>query len=112
MTTDGLKLLAKDCMGDGVKVNVVDEGYGWIRATAELGGCFGATTVRIEVSMRETYGDVREILADAMRGYKTESAKQYARNAVQRANQLESARKERERRRKAEDALRRPAPGA
>ncbi len=112
MTKEGLQLLAQDCMGGGVKVEVVEEGYGWVRATAEVGGCFGAVTAKIEVSMRETYGDVREILADAMRGYRVETAKMYARNAVQRAACLESQRNARERRRKAADALRRPATGA
>jgi hypothetical protein len=107
MTKEGLQLHAQECMGPGVKVEVVDEGYGWVRATASTGGCFGAVTAKIEISMRESYGDVREILADALVGYKAQMDKQYKRNAVQRAAVLESARKARERRRKAEDAVRR-----
>lgn len=107
MTKEGLQLLAQECMGPAAKVEIVDEGYGWVRAAASIGGCFGAVTAKIEISMRESYGDVREILAGAMGAYKAETDKQYSRNAVQRAAVLESSRKARERRRKAEDAVRR-----
>jgi hypothetical protein len=83
-------------------------------ALAWVGHCFFEhnTPAKIEISMRESYGDVREILAGAMGAYKAETDKQYSRNAVQRAAVLESSRKTRERRRKAEDALRRSTTGA
>ena len=83
-------------------------GTGEARVLACLAKCSGEglTIAQLCERLSRTPSTVRTSLRKLLlRGYQAETAKMCARNAVQRAAALESARKARERRRRAKDAV-------